>query len=78
MSKGTTQVRDILFDRQTITGIIKDINPPNRVISLTSDLCFSVSGDRDFRYHPEASKNFLNHFLILTSSFILSRNRTVL
>jgi hypothetical protein len=59
MSKGTKQVRDILFDRQSMTGIIKDINPPNRAISLTSDLCFSVSSDRDFRYHPKASGDFL-------------------
>ena len=58
MSKSTTQVRDILFDRQSITGITKDINMTNRAIPLTSDLFFSVSGYRDFRYHTEARENF--------------------
>ena len=46
MSKGSTQARDILFDCRSVTGIAKDINPPNRAIPLTSDLCFSVSACR--------------------------------
>ena len=32
--------------------------------------------NRNFRYHPEASENFLMHFLILPSSLFLSQPGT--